>query len=168
MRAAFGVGAKSDVLTYLIGQQGSQATVLVISNAIGYTKTAVRNALTDMVLARLIRETDEHPARFRTSHRAWVDLLDLETSGGRDGPQWATWSALFGFLVSAIEISNGVAEGGNEHVAASAARDALNDVAPTLDAHQIERPDADRYPGRAFADAMRAAVGSVAGWMERR
>jgi hypothetical protein len=166
MRAAFGVGAKSDVLTYLIGQQGSQATVLVISRAVGYTTTAARSALKDMSLARLVRETDEHPARYRTAHQPWVDLLDLDSRGGREGPRWITWSRLFGLLVSAFRIAERVAAGENEHVAASAARDALEEAAPALEAHRIELPDVDRYRGREFAEAMLKAVGSVAGWVE--
>lgn len=167
MRAAFGVGAKSDVLTYLIGRQGSHATVLAISDAVGYTTTAVRSALKDMSLARLIRETDEHPARYRTSHQPWVDLLDLEGRGHRDGPGWATWSRLFGLLVSAVQIADRVTAGGSEHVAASAARDATEEAAPALEALRIELPEVDRFPGRAFADAMREVVESVAAWSER-
>lgn len=170
MRAAFGVGAKSDVLTYLIGLQGSKATVSSISAAVGYTETAVRGALKDMALGRLIREVGTRPAHYRTSHRPWVELLELGTPEARDepaGPLWGMWSQLFGLLIDAHHLGVRAATiGESEYIVASAARDALERATPALAVHEIDVADFDRHPGRAFVDALLGAVEEVSAWME--
>lgn len=170
MRAAFGVGAKPDVLSFLIGLQGSMATVSAISRAIGYTETAVRDALKDMVLARLVRETSGRPARYRALHRPWVDLLELDVPGENEdgcGPAWGMWPPLFSLLHALHGLGAMVVSGEeSEYVVASAARDAVERSRHAFEFHGIDLPDSDRYPGRSFVDALLEITESVSAWTE--
>ena len=76
LRAAFGVGSKADALAFLLGMGGSWVSVSVISEATGYSGTAIRAAARDMVLGRLIRETENRPARYFVPVKPWADLLE--------------------------------------------------------------------------------------------
>jgi hypothetical protein len=165
LRAAFGVNAKADVLVFLIGLRGAMATVAVISRALGYTQTAVREAVKDMATARLIQETSDRPASYSTYHRPWVDLLELASPGAAErgvGPAWGMWTSLFALLTEAYRLAPTASAGANaEHVAASAARDAIERHAYGLNFHGIPVPQLERYPGRELAKALLATLENV-------
>lgn len=169
MRAAFGVGAKSDVLTFLIGLRGGMATVAVISRAVGYTETAVRDALKDMSLAGLVQETMNRPAYYKVLHRPWVDLLELEAPWQEEagaGPSWGMWAPLFGLLITARDLAEkALSRADGEYVTASAARDTVERYAYALSFHDIAVPSLDRYRGRRFVDAFLRITEAVAEWM---
>lgn len=168
MRAAFGVGAKPDVLTFLIGLAGAMAPVSVISRAVGYTETAVREALKDMSLARLVEETTNRPALYRTRHRAWIELLELDAPGQNESqPSWGMWAPLYGLLIAARDLAESTLSGQmGEHIGSSAARDAVERYRYALDFHDIRIPSQDRFPGRQFAQALLEITEAVAEWME--
>jgi len=162
MRAAFGVGAKSDVLTFLIGLRGDQVTVSAISRAVSYTETAVRSVVKEMAMARLIHETSDRPALYRTPHRPWAELLELHASGDGPepvGPGWGMWSAIFAFLAGTDELTRRVAaEELSPYVASSRARDLIERHRHAFEFHDIPIPRADAYPGVEYATVIQKVV----------
>ncbi len=167
--AAFGVGVKSDVLTFLIGIDGTLATVSAISRAVGYTETAVRDAVKGMALARLIHETADRPAAYATAHQPWVELLELRApwhAGTQPGPPWRMWAALNGFLSRARDLATEGIEGRrSDHVLASRARDTFEDSAYAFSFHQIEVPPPKAYSGREFITGFERTVEATTSWI---
>lgn len=94
LRLGFGVGAKADVLTLLIGTAGDGASVREIAGATGYTVAAVRRSAEDMAAAGLLQVTAEQPVRFRADAGAWGNVLGV----GREPPPWRNWKARFAFV----------------------------------------------------------------------
>jgi hypothetical protein len=167
MRAAFGVSAKPDVLTFLLGLRGSRAIISDISRAVGYTTTAVRSALKDMTLAQLVQQSMDRPASYSASSQPWVGNLDSRGTGGVvEGPQWAMWVSLFGFLITAHELAESVLqERESDYMASSLARDAVERYGHAFEFHRIPVPPADRYPGREFVQAFSTLTESVTDWI---
>lgn len=96
LRLGFGVGAKADVLTFLIGTPDDGATVREIAAATGYTVAAVRRAAEDMATARLLHVTAEQPVEFRADARAWGKVLGV----AGESPPWRNWQARFAFVAA--------------------------------------------------------------------
>jgi len=171
MRAGFGVGAKADVLTYLLGAGGARSTVATLSRATGYTGTALRSACTDLALARFIRETKSRPKHYFLTANPWVETFDLEphhsdsTTTFRP-PAWRFWPALFAFLAAVDGWVVDVGEDTSPHVAASRARDLVERHGDAFSLNQIPVPTPADYPGPAFLQGFLDTVDVVAGWVQ--
>lgn len=96
VRLGFGVGAKADVLGFLLGITGEWATVRDTTSATGYTVAAVRRAADDMAAARFVHATPGQPAAVRADPRAWSQVLGF-TSGP---PAWRSWQQRFAFVAA--------------------------------------------------------------------
>ena len=96
MRAALGVGAKADVLTYLLGQvarsRPDSTTVRAIAKATRYTTVATRSALQDLTSARFILGSDERPMTFVAPQHSWEGLLDIAFA---KLPRWWPWNQIY-------------------------------------------------------------------------
>lgn len=107
MRAALGVGAKADALTYLLGQadrpQADPTTVRAIANALQYTLVATRSALEDLTAARFVIARDERPVSFAAPRRGWHDLLGIDHL-----PPWRAWYAIYAFAWQFLAWTKGV------------------------------------------------------------
>jgi hypothetical protein len=95
LRLGLGVGAKADVLTYLLATKGGRA-VREIASASSYTAAAVRRAAEDMAAARLIQANSGQPVAYRTDKTAWTKILGLTD----DLPDWRSWHDRFLFVVA--------------------------------------------------------------------
>jgi hypothetical protein len=172
LRAAFGVGSKADALTFLLGIGGSWASVSVISEATGYSRTAIRSAVRDMALGRLICETEDRPARYFVPTTPWTELLEMRRHGSphRDEmamPPWRFWSDIFGFLLKVADWAERAIESeGAVDVVASRARDIVLDSAHTFDLNGIPVPDSRRYRGPEFLFGLRDTVRVLSDWLE--
>lgn len=167
LRAAFGVGAKPDVLAYLIGTHNGSDSVSMISTAVGYTKKAVRDAVKDMVLAGLVHETSNRPAHYKTNRRLWIDLLRFEESEKRNRPTWCMWVPIFGFLLMARRLATSALSGDqNEHVTASLARDVVDRFQDAFQHHEISLPQKTSFSGRSFSEAFLIVTESLSHWLE--
>jgi hypothetical protein len=128
LRAGFGVGAKSDVLCFLLGMSDASASIRAIANATKYTERAVRNAAEEMALAGFIQELHGWPSEFRVDALAWAPVLSREAEqrapSGRGMPPWRSWAPIFAFLTNvaswAVESSG---EGRSPYLQATTARD---------------------------------------------
>lgn len=94
LRLGFGVGAKADVLGFLLTTAEIEASVRDISEALGYTVAAVRRVADDMAAARLLQTSDRQPILFRADPKAWEKALALPV----DLPAWCNWHQRFVFV----------------------------------------------------------------------
>ncbi len=171
LRAGFGVGAKADVLVYLLGMQGQPSSVSQIATAIHYTKSSVRNAASDMSSARLLRETDGRPAEFTAPLGPWAELLELTSSAPVAGaptsvPVWTHWASLFSFLAWVTDWADRAKSttGPQVHLLASEARDIVKRGGRTLQIEGVRTPPIDRFPGKQAASGLLETMRALADW----
>jgi hypothetical protein len=170
LRAAFGVGAKADLLTCLLGLRGAPATLRAIAAATAYTTRAVRTAAEEMELAGIVEEIPGPPVEYRAAHDAWARLLDLRRPGAPRGapaemPRWRAWSAVYPFLAHVGEWE-AQAEAGSwsDYVASSRARDVVEVHAAGLRRAGIQVPLKRSRRGAGFLDDLEDLVERVAAW----
>jgi hypothetical protein len=96
LRLGFGVGAKADLLGYLLGISGDWATVREISQATSYTVAGIRRAADEMSVARLIQSSDASPSSYRADPDSWSRVLGL----GHQMPPWRSWHQRFNFVAA--------------------------------------------------------------------
>lgn len=162
LRAGFGVGTKSDLLSVLLGLHGGSAELKGLAIATGYTDRALRKATEDMARAGMIRRTDLQPSAFSAPYQAWAHVLDAyglaSTKAAQPSiPPWRFWLLLFPFLAAVIDWAS-QADHGNwtEYVASSRARDLTDAHQPGLRRVGILVPDSRTARGadylKPFAD----------------
>lgn len=175
LRAGMGVGAKADVLTFLLGLRGALATVSEIAEATAYTTLTARNATADMALGRLIRKDEGRPTSFFAPARPWHELLELRAreraeSSLEEMPRWRYWLSLLAFL-SHVNHWWQHARGQDkwsDRVLASKARDLIEEHTRTFALNGIPAPAFRDYRGTEFLDAFRQTIQSVADWIGER
>lgn len=165
LRAGFGVNAKADALSFLLGIGGESATVQDIARAISYSTVAVRNALKDMVLARLIHETTDHPARYYVYLEPWAELLELESPRHMKPPAWAYWYPVHAFLANAyVLFKQGKTETKSAYVLSSKARDVAEEFGRAFSKNRIPIPRLLDFRGAAYLEGFRETVKALRDW----
>lgn len=169
LRAGLGVGAKADVIAYLLGTRGAWASVKDIALATGYSTVAVRTATSDMALGRFVRETGGRPARYSALAEQWAGLLQLP-GDPPVAPRWHAWSEIFAFLAGAGAWASSVrtATAPGPHVLASRARDLMEAHADAFTLDRIEVPDPAGFPGLEAVEGLAETTRTVAAWLEER
>ena len=125
-----------------------------------------------MALGRLIRETEDRPARYFVPAKPWAELLEIRpySSAHRDDlamPPWRFWSDTFRFLLSVADWAERAIESeGALEVVASRARDIVLDCAHTFDLNGIQVPDPRRYRGSEFLFGLWDTVRVLGDWLE--
>jgi hypothetical protein len=168
LRAGFGVGARADVLAFLLAQRGAEAPVSVISGATGYSGSAVRTAAEEMVLAGFAKRVEAAPTAYCADHRAWAAVLQLRPTSsprGPDAPPWRFWAAVFAFLAD-VEAWGAEAEAADwsAYVASSRARDLVEDHARALHTAKLRLPDPREPGGAAFLEDLERGMKHVHAW----
>lgn len=175
LRAGFGVGARADVLAFLLGLRGSMARASLVSEATGYSPTAVRSAADEMATAHLIRKVAGHPNEYYAPPRPWVELLELyppepglEPDQVPEPPPWRFWSGLFPFLADVITWGEeAVADPDlGERVLASRARDLLERHRSALASTGMQEPATARSRGAEFLVGFGDVVRTACEWMQ--
>ncbi|HEX9887606.1 MAG TPA: hypothetical protein VGA70_14000 [Longimicrobiales bacterium] len=171
LRAGFGVNAKADILSLLIGFGGAAADLKVIAAATAYTERAVRTATEEMTLAGFIHEIEGRPSSFYADPRAWANVLQSRRldGGKRSGegtlPPWRFWAAVFVFLAQVIDWSfEQERKGWTAYVAGSRARDLLDEHARKLRQAQIVLSPTALAPGENVLGAFEELVREIATW----
>lgn len=168
LRAGFGVGARADVLAFLLAQRGGEAPVSGIAGATGYSGGAVRSAAEEMVLAGFVQRVEGTPAAYCADHRAWAGPLQLRpttSSRGPEVPPWRYWASVFAFL-AAVEAwaAEAEAEAWSPYVASSRARDLVEDHARSLRTARLRLPDPREPGGAAFLEDLERGMAHVHAW----
>lgn len=167
LRAGFGVNAKADALSFLLGIGGGSATVQDIASAIGYSTVTTRNALKDMVLSRLIHETPDHPARYYVFLEPWAKVLDLQARGDKEPPTWAYWYLIHAFLANAYVVFQTIEKNEqNAYLLSSKARDLVDQFGGDFTKNRIPIPAHRRYRGTEYLGAFAQILQSLRKWIE--
>jgi hypothetical protein len=162
LRAAFGVGAKADVLLFLLTAPRRDPTARELAAALDYTSRAVRTAAEDMVLSGLIEGSSVRPRRYAVQRQPWAELL----LSGREFPVWLPCSHAFVLVAHVLAWM----EGGEErettpYLRASAARDLVGAHAPAL--HGSDSfPKTPQAHGVDYLEAFSAFTGELAAWLD--
>lgn len=107
LRRGMGVGAKADVLAYVLGMNAVStewASVSTIASAVAYTPASVRSVGDDLSGARFIRSLDtvegERNAQrlYSADALAWAQLLRISTHQ----PGWINWRGHFLFIIDLL------------------------------------------------------------------
>lgn len=183
LRAGFGVGAKADLLAFLLGAstlrgQNFRATASAISKAIQFSPSAVRRATKDMCLAGMIRSSRGRTPTYSVDAQAWADLLCwndpyrrsvsvAEGNGSPDLPRWRFWGYVYPLLAACAWWGRGAhADGAHPVVMASLARDITESFAHLEDWNDWPTVDARAAPGERFLDVFYAFVERLTTWVD--
>ncbi len=107
LRRGIGVGAKADVLTFLIGTSGHQgdwSNVAMIAEATRYTPAAVRRVADELAAARFIRVPSTADSNrgvqrmYNADPKAWAELLRV----GVAQTGWGYWRERFLFIIDLL------------------------------------------------------------------
>jgi hypothetical protein len=171
LRAGFGVNAKADLLSLLIGFGGAAADLKVIASATAYTERAIRTATEEMTLAGFIHEIEGRPSSYYADPTAWATVLQSRPldDGGRNKasglPPWRFWSAAFAFLAQVIDWSfEQERQGWTGYVTGSRARDLFDAHARKLRQAQVDLSPVSRASGGEFLGGFQELVADVAAW----
>ena len=190
LRAGFGVSAKPDVLAFLIGCSGRDATIRTITQATGYSEVAVRDAARHMARARFIRAASSHPVSYFVHVKPWAELLefrgseagtrqlelyDLDTidPGHRRGrhqrpeaPAWRFWSDIFAFLAHVDNLERcRQLDSASPYMQSTSARDLYEEHRTAFAANNIDVPDPNQYKGVAYLDAFQETLRVLSDWI---
>jgi len=175
LRAGFGVGVKTDLLTYLLGRRRHGATIKEAHNALFYTAPALRTAATEMALAALIRPDRERPVRYVADLGLWRALAanqvatTLAEQTNAILPVWYDWARLFAFLADVLVwAERAQTDGGTPYILSSRARDLVLPRLSTFTSNQIDVPDPKIYKGEAYLEGFKSTVEAVTHWLTYR
>lgn len=168
LRAGFGVGAKADLLAFLLGLRGASASVSLMAAATVYSGRAMRTAAEEMALAGFIERMDTAPVSYVADHTAWAAVLRLVKLNAQrtpEVPQWRYWSAVFAFLAEVDCWAREADEAGwSAYQASSRARDLVADHARAVLLAGLRLPGPQAGGGAAFLEDLAAEMDRVHAW----
>ena len=174
LRAAFGVGLKTDLLALLLTRQGRAASVKNITIATGYSGPAIRSATDDMVVTGLVRESPDRPVEYYLDVGAWQEMflthtpssVSLENPGISQAPDWCYWMQLYSFLSSIEEWASAPeTQGLSPYLLSSQARDLFQDHEKALSVNQIPVPEPGRFEGAEYLGEFQHTLEMVVQWI---
>lgn len=170
LRAGFGVGAKADLLTVLLGLGGAPAELRALSVATGYSDRAVRTAAEEMALAGFVHEIQGPPTAYRADPRAWAQTLGTHPRGPAPEhplgiPPWHYWSVVFAFLADVTAWARAAGqEDWSPYLASSRARDLVERHRKHLRYPGWQVPDSAAARGAAYLEVFAGMVEEASRW----
>jgi hypothetical protein len=168
LRAGFGVSAKSDVLAFLLAQDGEPAAPREIARAVAYADKNVRVAARDLVTGGFLEERDSYPVAYASRPgfaRGIVRLLSRDNSP-EAVPNWCHWAAVYAFLLSVMSWEDEDALT-NPYVLSSRARDLFIHYRWLFRSAELRVPDPKHYPGEQYLPAFSDTLDLLAAWLAR-
>ncbi|MFC1529652.1 hypothetical protein ACFL6R_02940 [Gemmatimonadota bacterium] len=175
LRAAFGVGLKTDLLAFLFTQQGRGSSVKGIAMATGYSGPAIRSATDDLVISGLVRESPERPVEYYLDAGAWREMLSMDgatpASSKNQGyihlPIWCYWMQLYSFLSSVEDwASSSETQTLSPYLLSSQARDLFQDHEKVFNVNQIPVSEPAHFEGTDYLGAFKHSLEVVAQWIQ--
>lgn len=170
LRAGMGVGAKADLLTFLLGIGGAAADLKTITLATAYSDRAMRTAADEMALARFIQAVEGPPRAYGADPRSWGAVLaneqaDARTASDAAAPPWRFWSVAFAFLAAVIHWERAAREEGwSSYVASSRARDLMEVHRRRLRFSDVAAAGIPQARGTDYLAAFHGVVEHVCTW----
>ncbi len=162
LRLAFGVTARTDVLTYLLATSPERASITDIARATGYGPVPVRRALEAMAAARVVQASSTRPARYYAALESWGPLLGIS----KGAAPWRSWQPLMVFLVEALDaLGRHVEPPLTEYLWSSELRKLVEANWPALELNRIQAPDPRRYLGAKYLEGFQETVRAVRNWV---
>ncbi len=163
LRAAFGVGAKADVLLFLLTASRTDPTARELTAGLDYTTRAVRAAADDMAWAGLIEGSDSRPRRYSVRRSSWAEVL----LGKGTLPPWRPFARVYSLVVQVLSFHDAQdSRSTSAYLRASAARDLLEAHARGI-AGTDGLPALPKALGQDYLGAFDEFVGALAGWLQR-
>ncbi len=160
LRAAFGVGARSDVLTYLLTTKADGATIREMAWALDYTAASVRQAADGLALSGLGAASSTRPRQYSVNRGQWWSTLSFSS------PQpWHPHAQLFALAVDLIDWADQTYA--SAFLQASRARDLMERHARIFDLAGLMLPPPPHSPGAGYADEMSTFITAFANWLHR-
>jgi len=164
LRLLFGVGARAEVVRYLLTTDRPESSVAEVARAAGFGKRNVADALGALsssgVIGRLSRG-NEH--RFAIDAGRWSGLLQVAAG---DLPRAVDW---VGLLPAVWRITawfeEDAASGRSPYLRASAARLLMSEIGPALAAAGIAVPDGRDAHGEAYWPVFEKVVDAVSAFL---
>jgi hypothetical protein len=167
LRAGFGVGAKPDVLCYLLALDGEGASSKEIARAVGYAEKNVRLAARELALGGFIAERDIFPAQYAARSgfaRSLVHLLSGQP-GEESAPRWTHWWAVYAFLLHVVSWAEEAALA-QPYLLSSRARELFTEYRWAFPPRELQLPEPSHYPGERYLPAFAETLYTISGWME--
>ena len=162
LRLGVGVGAKADILGFLIGVRGGWVSVRSIAAATAYSERTVRRAADEMAEARLIHTHGGTPVEYRADTDAWAALLELP----RPLPDWRYWQPVWSFVVALRTWEKDTdLRRLSPIVAASQARNLMETHSAAFSRNKIKPPGIEAAKGPAFIETFAAALERLEEWL---
>lgn len=184
LRAGFGVGAKADILTFLLASAGAASglrpgtSAETIANATSYSVVSTRRAASEMSLARFVTASEHRPAHYSVDVQAWAHVLRLGglrparrgAAGGDDHafelPAWRFWAQMFAFLAACTDLGEDARLAKAAPVVqASATRDLAERFRRPLEWNGIEWVDPRQLPGVVYLEEFGRLIDRVIQWI---
>ncbi len=172
LRAAFGVGLKSDLYAYLISSN-RPVSAPEIADDLSYTIPAVREALSGFLLAGVIQEKSGRPAQYWMDPFGWTsafspDLYRIAEKIGTEWtgrPEWRFYGEIMGFLLKVSDWASARSEDASGYTLASQARDLLEDDRRSLEKIPVRLPFMTDHLGEDFLPAFDEYIQRLSTWI---
>lgn len=131
LRQLFGVGARAEIVRFLLTSDNTSATTQAIADAAVSVKRNVNDALTDLVASgQLSRHTIGNVAQYSLDRPRWADFLGLDL---HEIPAYRDWPRILGALAETDRwLHDPRNEGLDDYLRASEARRLVDRLANTL------------------------------------
>ncbi len=131
LRQLFGVGARAEIVRFLLTSGAPRATTQEIADAAVSVKRNVNDALADLVASgQLGRHTTGNAARYSLDRRRWADFFGLEE---HEIPTYRDWPRILGALADVDRwLHDPRNEGLDDYLRASEARRLVDRLGNTL------------------------------------
>ncbi len=161
LRLGLGVGVKADLLTYLLGRQGSSATIQELAKSVAYQPRAVRRGAEELAAAHFVVARATSPVSYRVNAQVWQPLLGFS----EELPLWRPWHVAFSFSDRLGYLaSEAKSRGLSPYMQSSRVRDLLIEQAAILGSYNLLFVDQARYEGESLLLGLRAQVQTMIEW----
>lgn len=154
LRLLFGVGARSEVIRFLLTSSDVFIPTLQIAEVTAYSKRVVRDVANALVEARAFRSShqgNEH--LFGASREAWIGLLRIPEA---EWPRFADWTRVFHVLIRILRwIEGDESSERTDYLRASEAAELVRVLEPDLMRLGVSTPTVRAASGQEYLNAFR-------------
>jgi len=162
LRLAFGVTARTDVLSYLLATSPERASIAEVARATGYGPVPVRRALEAMAAAQVVQASSTRPARYYAPLDTWGPLLGVS----KGAAPWRFWHPLMVFLDAILDALGADTEPARtDYLWSSELRKLVESHWTALDLNRVKAPDPRRYLGAAYLEGFEETVRLLRNWV---